>query len=222
MIEPPQVELPSVDALHEAHGAAEAFDEAAFVDEDAFGILFSYCEVETDEYGQDDPLVFVRRFREFERCALELTRGMALPDDHHVVCLGHAVYAEFRDSDPGAQLLGRVRRAAAELAVRGYVNVTVLTYGARWVREAADPDLAIDGLGPRVVRLSRPSEPLRRALDLETLARLDDAGSGWGPGMYVDVEALEALGRTPKNAPTVFSAKGADFFRLPPVRLESP
>jgi hypothetical protein len=220
MIETPEVEPRSVDASPEVVGGAEPLDAAAFVDEDAFGVLFSYCEVETDEYGQDDPQAFVRRFREFERGALELMRDMGLPDDHHVVCLGHAVYAEFRDSEPGAELLGRVRRAAAQLTARGYVNVTVLSYGSRWVRDGSDPEIAIDGLGPRVVRLSRPSEPLRRALDLETLARLDDAGGGWGPGMYVDVEALEAIGRTPKNAPTVFSAKGADFYRLPPVRLE--
>ena len=41
----------------------------------------------------------------------------------------------------------------------------------------------------------------------------DEDGSGWGPGLYLDTEAAEALGMTPKNAPTVLRAAGASFYR---------
>ena len=39
------------------------------------------------------------------------------------------------------------------------------------------------------------------------------AVEGWGPGLYLDVEAVEALGRKPKNAPTILRAGGVEFFR---------
>jgi len=71
------------------------------------------------------------------------------------------------------------------------------------------------------VRSSRPSEPLRRALDAETLSRRDEHVTGWGPGVYVDTEALEALGKTPKNAPTLLRAPGAQFFRIPALPMEA-
>jgi hypothetical protein len=64
---------------------------------------------------------------------------------------------------------------------------------------------------------SRPSEPLRRALYADAATRRDGDGapSGWGPGLYLDTEAVEALGKTPKNEPTVLHAggSGATFYR---------
>jgi hypothetical protein len=37
---------------------------------------------------------------------------------------------------------------------------------------------------------------------------------GWGPGLYVDLEAIEALGRSFKNAPTALEIGGATFYRV--------
>jgi hypothetical protein len=37
---------------------------------------------------------------------------------------------------------------------------------------------------------------------------------GWGPGLYFDTEAVDALGRTPKNAPTALVTAGASFYRV--------
>jgi hypothetical protein len=69
--------------------------------------------------------------------------------------------------------------------------------------------------GIRVCQVSRPSEPLRKALaaDAATRRAEEDESSGWGPGLYVDAEALEALGRAPKNAPTALEIAGAVFYR---------
>jgi hypothetical protein len=191
------------------------------IDEDAFGLLFSYYEIEDDEYGSDDREEFVRRFQAFEDIVLEAIEGMALPADHHVVCLGHAVYVEFRDEEDTPQLLMALRTASAQLTSSGFVNVAVMAHGSRWVEEGREPDLFFKPEPPRRVRVSRPSEPLRRVLDVETLARRDDETEGWGPGVYVDTEALEALGKTPKNAPTVLRACGAQFFRIPALRMEA-
>jgi len=191
------------------------------IDEDAFGILFSYCEIEEDEYGSDDRADFVRRFEAFERLGLEAVRSLALPPEHHVVCLGHAVYAEVRDGEDAPQLFARFRAAAAQLTLEGFANVAVLTHGSRWVQEGEGVALAVDGAAPRIARISRPSEPLRRALFVATLAQGDDEVASWGPGVYADTEALEALGRTPKNAPTILRAPGASFYRVPALRVEA-
>jgi hypothetical protein len=190
------------------------------IDEDAFGILLSYFEIEDDEYGSDDRADFVQRFEAFERLALDLLAKMELPPEHHVVCLGHAVYAEFRDREDTPQLFARFREGAARLNSEGFVNVAVLTHGSRWVDDGQSAALSIVGDAPRVAHISRPSEPLRRSLFVAALAQADDEVEGWGPGVYADTEALEALGKTPKNAPTVLRAPGAEFFRVPALRLE--
>jgi hypothetical protein len=166
------------------------------IDEDAFGILFSYYEVEDDEYGTDDRNEFVERFQAFERLALVAIQSLELPSDHHVLCLGHALYAECPDHEDTPQLFARFRAAAARLASEGFVNVAVLAHGSRWVEERQGAELAISDGSPRVARVSRPSEPLRRAL-------------------------FVALGKTPKNAPTVLRAPGAAFFRVPALRVEA-
>jgi hypothetical protein len=134
--------------------------------------------------------------------------------------LGHAIYAELRDDGDLGDLLGRLRAANARLSAEGFVNVTVLSHGSRWVREGEGVSLSLTQEAPRVLRISRPSEPLRRALEVDAFARRDEEENGWGPGVYVDTEALEALGKTPKNAPTVLRARGAAFFRIPALRVE--
>lgn len=191
------------------------------IDEDAFGILFSYYEVEDDEYGSDDREDFVQRFEAFERLTLLAIQGLELPADHHVVCLGHAVYAEVADREDTPQLFARFRAAAARLSTEGFVNVAVLAHGSRWVEEERRALISVAGVRPSVARISRPSEPLRRALFVAALAQGDEHVQGWGAGVYADTEALEALGKTPKNAPTVLRAPGAQFFRVPALRVEA-
>ncbi len=70
--------------------------------------------------------------------------------------------------------------------------------------------------GVFVAVASAPSEPLRRALWADTAAHHDqaDAPDGWGAGLYVDTEAVEALGRKFKNEPTPLVSAGATFYRL--------
>jgi hypothetical protein len=191
------------------------------IDEDAFGILLSYYEVEDDEYGTDDRALFVQRFQAFERLALLAVMSLELSADHHVVCLGHAVYAEVADREDMPQLFARFRAAAARLSSEGFVNVAVLSHGGRWVEEGRGAELSITAEAPTVARISRPSEPLRRALFVAALAQGDEQVEGWGPGVYADTDALEALGKTPKNAPTVLRAPGAEFFRVPALRVET-
>lgn len=191
------------------------------IDEDAFGVLFSYYELEDDEYGTDDRGEFVERFEGFERIVLGLLSELGLPGEPHVVCLGHAVYAEFRDEGPAGDLLRALRQASTRLMEAGYDNATVLTHGGRWIQPERAPELSVSAEAPRIARVSRPSEPLRRALEVDALSRCSEAFEGWGPGVYVDTDALEALGKTPKNAPTVLHTAGAQFFRIPALPVEA-
>jgi hypothetical protein len=97
------------------------------------------------------------------------------------------------------------------------VNLAVLTHGSRLVEED-DPESVevaqryVSSMA--VASVSNPSEPLQRALRAEAASHggLGDA-EGWGPGLYLDTEAVEALGRTPKNQPTLLEAAGATFYR---------
>jgi len=92
----------------------------------------------------------------------------------------------------------------------------VLSFGATWVNEqSTHPELAQIG-NLALVRASLPSEPLRRALLAEAATHGDEdaAVEGWGPGLYLDVDAIDALGRKPKNAPTVLRTGGAQFYRV--------
>ncbi|HTA91555.1 MAG TPA: hypothetical protein VK745_18355, partial [Polyangiaceae bacterium] len=93
-------------------------------------------------------------------------------------------------------------------------SVGVLSHGGRWLSEAAEAPPLVDGV--EWLSVSLPSEPLRRALYAETAAHPADEHdeAGWGPGLYVDTEAVEALGRSLKNAPTPLAVAGATFFRV--------
>lgn len=194
----------------------------AMIDENAFGILLSYFDVEEDEYGLEDKAEFVEKFKQFQEVALELLQRAELPEEHRCVCLGHSVYAEFTDDEENPGLFSAVRNTAARLERLGFSNIAVLSHGSRWVQADTEkpPKVRQEGEGAReVILLTPPSEPFRRALNAESMARPDDELGGWGAGVYMDTEAVEALGRQPKNAPTVLRASGAGFYRIPPLAL---
>lgn len=192
------------------------------IDENAFGILLCYFDVEEDEYSLDEKCEFVERFQEFESESLRVLSEAELPEERRCVCFGHSVYVEFHDAEDTPQLFSTVRRAAARLTAAGFENVAILSHGSRWVDKRSGEPQAVhqEKVGQtEVIRLSPPSEPLRRALNAESMARPDDELGGWGAGVYADTEALEALGKQPKNAPTVLRACGATFYRIPPLAV---
>lgn len=62
-----------------------------------------------------------------------------------------------------------------------------------------------------------PSEPLRKVLAVEAFAQpttSSDTDQGWGPGLYVEQDAIEQLGKSLKNAPTPLSVLSSVFYRL--------
>lgn len=184
------------------------------IDENAFGLLIAYLNIEDDEYGGDRE-DFVRRHAAFSACLRARVTDRPPGTAARALELGHTFYVELIDGDQERDLIGWLREARAELSEPGYVTAGVLTYGSSW-QDEAEPFPSVIELGPvKLARASGPSEPLRRALVAEAAARGDeDAGApGWGAGLYLDVDAVEALGRKPKNAPTILRSGGAEFFR---------
>jgi hypothetical protein len=186
------------------------------VDQNAFGIWVAFFDIEDAEYSAS-PEEFVERFGSFRDSCLEYARSRPLAAGLRVCDFGHALYFEFEDGDQSSDPLAWLRALAKELGAREFSVSAVLTHGGRWVAAAESGMLAAERepeAGFELVRVTRPSEPLRRALYADAAAHGTDGSDGWGPGVFVDEEAIEALKRTFKNAPTALSAAGARFFRV--------
>jgi hypothetical protein len=187
------------------------------IDEDAFGLLVSYHRIEDDEYA-GDRADFVARYQGFATLVHSELRAGPPGASVHAVDFGHAVYAELLEDEEHVDLIVWLKKLREKLSERGYETAGVLTYGSRWRDEAETAEQGsepVEGERVRLVRVSLPSEPLRRALLAEAATHGDQDGGteGWGPGLYLSVDAVEALGRKPKNAPTVLRTGGAEFFR---------
>jgi hypothetical protein len=184
------------------------------IDESAFGLLIAYYDLENDEYA-GEPEDFVERYTGFASALRDRLAEAQPASAGRVLELGHALYVELMEGEQACDPIAWLRETRALLTERGYASAGVLTFGATWVDEQETrPELVTAG-SLVVVRASLPSEPFRRALLAEAATHGDeDSGvEGWGPGLYLDVDAIDALGRKPKNAPTILRTGGAQFFR---------
>ena len=183
-------------------------------DENAFGLLIAYHDIEDDEYSLDRE-AFVERFRGFRRVVEEYAMAHPPGDPADAVDLGHAIYFELSEGDQSSGPVSWLRALRALLAEHEYRTVAVVAHGSRWVGDSGAPPRESSRVGELpFLRVSAPSEPLRRALFAEAACHGEDDDEGWGPGLYLDTEAVEALELRPKNAPTVLRASGAGFFRV--------
>jgi hypothetical protein len=186
------------------------------IDENAFGLLVSYCQIEDEEYGLELEQ-FAARVRAFRASLDECLAALPLGHDVRALDLGHALYVEVGEGDETENPIDWLRMVRARLAGRGFQTVGVLSHGSRWVdRSSAERAGLLEQLGDvSVCRAGLPSEPLRRALYADAACVFgQQEHPGWGPGLYVDTEAIEALGRKLKNAPTPLVASGATFYRF--------
>jgi hypothetical protein len=184
------------------------------IDENAFGLLIAYLSLEDDEYGSERE-DFVARHTAFTELVRGRLRDQPPGAAARALELGHAHYVEVLEGEHAVDLIVWLRETRALLNEHGFATAGILTFGSSWHHA--------DGPAPHVVELgavtlsraSGPSEPFRRALSADAAARGDEDGgaAGWGAGLYLDVTAVEALGRKPKNAPTILRSGGAEFFR---------
>jgi hypothetical protein len=191
-------------------------DGSELVDENAFGVLASYFEAEDDEYGLERER-FVERFTLFREVVLTCVEAMPLGTGTWVVSFGHAVYFEVAEGDQTEDPVVWGKAVRSKLTGRGFESAVVVSHGSRWVSGGDPPAPSVRSAGGATLcDLSRPSEPLRRALYADTATRPDEDvdDPGWGPGVYVDTEAIEALGKKLKNAPTPLRSGGATYYRV--------
>lgn len=184
------------------------------IDENAFGLLISYYAIEDDEYTGDREQ-FVERYATFTALVRDRLVERAPGAGARAIDLGYAFYVELADGDHQVDLIAWLRELRATLTEQGYTSAGMLAHGSSWVDEADPRPDIVDCGSVKLFRASRPSEPLRRCLLAEAATHGDEVEGreGWGPGLYLDLEAVEALGRRPKNTPTILRSGGAEFFR---------
>ncbi|HEY4107198.1 MAG TPA: hypothetical protein VGM44_25035 [Polyangiaceae bacterium] len=185
----------------------------SYSDENAFGVLIGYHALEADEYTLE-PADFAARFSQFRASVRACIGAFPLAQSVLVRELGHAIYLEFADGDQSEDPIAWIKLVRARLTGNELASIGVLSHGGRWLAEDSEAPPSVTGVEWQPVSL--PSEPLRRALYAETATHSadEDDDSGWGPGLYVDTEAIEALGRALKNAPTPLAVAGATFYRV--------
>jgi hypothetical protein len=184
------------------------------IDENAFGLLIAYFSLEDDEYaGERED--FVERYAAFARIVRERLAEHPPGGGGHAVDLGHALYLELLEDHEPSDLIGWLKATRSALAEQDYRTAGILSFGSSWVDTEAPRSETVQVGKLTLTRVSLPSEPLRRALLAEAATHGDEETGveGWGPGLYLDIEAVEALGKKPKNEPTVLRTSGVRFFR---------
>lgn len=186
------------------------------IDENAYGLLIAWFDIEEVEYTLERE-AFVERYSEFRATLVGCLDAIPLGQHVRALDLGHAFYLELADGDEQTDPIRWLREIRGRMTELGFSALGVVCHGGRWVDGEPESDaFSSERFGDvTVVRASRPSEPLRKVLAAEAAAHpSDDESPGWGPGVYVESEVIEALGRKLKNAPTALAAADTSFYRI--------
>lgn len=199
----------------EQNEAEEPRDEAPLLDENAYGIWISWFDAEDVEYSQSADK-FPPRIMVFRSAISEFLDREPLGEGVRAIDFGTAVYVEVGDGDETSDLLKWVRAFRAYLKEGDWETFAVVSHGGRWVARDAGACLPPRVGSVEVVASFGPSEPFRKAMAAEAMAHDDEETGepGWGVGLFVDVDALEAMNRALKNAPTALCSGGACFYRV--------
>lgn len=200
--------------LDNEQGGADA-DDGPMVDENAFGFLLSWFDAEEVEYSQSADK-FPPRVIVFRSAVADYLENHPLGEGTSAIDFGTSVYVEIGDGDQSADVLGWMKEFRAYLTEGGWLTFGVITHGGRWV--VRDPGVAMKPMvgTVRVLASTGPSEAMRKALNAEAMSRDDDetGETGWGPGLFVDADVFDALGRKLKNEPTPLRHAGSCYFRI--------
>jgi hypothetical protein len=199
----------------DAQNDRDASDDAPMYDENAFGLLLDWYDAEDVEYSQSADK-FPPRIIVFRSAVAEYLEQTPLGGGVTAIDFGTSVYVEVGDGDQTTDVIGWMKGLRAYLTEGGWTTFGVITHGGRWV--ARDPAVLLrPSIGTvRVVASFGPSEAMRKALQAQAMSRDDDetGEAGWGPGLFVDADVFEALGKKLKNDPTPLRHAGACYFRI--------
>ena len=196
----------------------------SLIEGNAFGVFaVLYDDVDPKEYARDprQPApgeqiresfsVAFARFRE-----VLLDSADAVPFGNGVVALdlGNALYFEVGDGDHTVDPITWSK--SLSLALEGFRLSVILTHGHRSLDAEANarPEAEQTQRNYRLLRVAHRSEPLKRAVLASALCNATNNTRRWTPALYVDTLAVQALGKTPKNQPTLLRAADSSFYRL--------
>jgi hypothetical protein len=191
------------------------------IDENAFGLFVAHYDLENIEYALE-PAAFLEYLGRFASLVDSALAQRPLAKHLRQVELGHGRYLEFADGEQSDSPITWIREMRKCLVEADLPNVCLLTAGGRWLRDPDGPEADpadLDATGPLARMTYGPSEPLRKALAAEALAQPtmpagEGSATGWGPGLYVEQEAIERLGKSLKNAPTALTVLSSVFYRI--------
>jgi hypothetical protein len=184
-----------------------------WMDENAFGILLAHYDLESIEYSLDES-AFVEYLGRFSVIVEQRLQASPLAKGYRSIDLGHARYFEFAEGDQLENPIAWIRELRKAFNSADLPNVCLLSAGGRWVTENAEA--ALDSSDAPIDY--GPSEPLRKVLAAEVSSQpntaVGDQETGWGPGLYVEKDAIEQLGLQLKNAPTALPVLSSIFYRI--------
>jgi hypothetical protein len=171
-------------------------------DENAFGLLISWFDAEDVEYSQSADR-FPPRLTVLRSAVSDYAASFRLGSGLIAFDFGTLFYFEIADGDQAEDPVAWLRALRAFLA-----------HGGRWTGRSSQQ--ATECAGVRWAASHGPSEAMRRAFAAEARCHGDEDvdEEGWGPGLFVDTDVLDALGRKLKNEPTLRRAGGASFVRI--------
>jgi hypothetical protein len=190
-------------------------DDVMLADENAYGIWLSWFDAEDVEYAQSADK-FPPRIMVFRSAVRDYLERESLGQGVQAIDFGTAVYVEVGDGDESVDIFKWVRGLRDYLREGGWETFAVVAHGGRWVARKPEANLPSRVGNVNVIASFGPSEPVRKVMAAEAMAHDDEESGekGWGMGLFVDADALEAMNRKLKNAPTALCTSGACFFRV--------
>ena len=111
---------------------------SAMHDENAFGLLFAFYDLEDVEYALE-PEAFVERVTEFRSTVLTRATEVPLGEGARAIDFGHAVYFEIGDGDQLTDPIAWLRHIREALVAREFAVTAVLA----WDRMIGAPEDAV-------------------------------------------------------------------------------
>ncbi len=158
---------------------------------------------------------FIERYATFTALIRDRLTEKPPGTSARAIDLGYAFYVELPDGEQQGDLIGWLREMRATLAEHDFDTAAMLTHGSCWVDEQIHGRYRRLRHREAVSRVAAQRAPASLAV-AEAATHGDEELSieGWGPGLYLDLEAVEGVGpKAQEYADDLAQRGGAEFFR---------